>query len=122
MQPRGDSTAPTTQCDNPGEHVPAVRTLALQVLYAADSVKEAFARLSHKTPSTSSTSDDDDGSDNEEWEDNMGPITFMRYFAARNPNPLFDKLLEDHDKEERARLDRTITGWAVGVADAAEGF
>jgi len=52
----------------------------------------------------------------------MAPITFMRYFAARNPNSLFEKQIEVHDQDERARLDRKFMGWAAGVADAAEEF
>jgi len=60
IQPHGDSTAyqlnPTTQSDNPGDHVHAVRSLAL--LYVAGAVTSA--------------SDDDDDSDDRDEERRIG--------------------------------------------------
>jgi hypothetical protein len=130
VQPRGDPTAPqsnqtTLQDSLGGEPDPDGRSLALQDLYATDTVKDAFARISlYNTPAMSdaeSDDDDDDEDDNdEEWEDNMDPITFMRYFATRNPNPTITKLVEDYDREERARLDSKISGWTAGIMDVAE--
>ena len=52
----------------------------------------------------------------------MAPITFMRYNAARNTHPAVTKLIGDHDHKERARLNREITSWVVGIADQARDF
>jgi hypothetical protein len=64
--------------------------------------------------------DFDDGSDdNEDWEDNMDPLTFVRYYAGPS-NPHFVKMVQDHDRETRACFINEMKSWAEGVAASAD--
>jgi hypothetical protein len=136
VHPRGDSTEPRPNFGGKPEPEsnpePDGRSSALQDLYATDTVKDAFSRISsYNTPTMSDDDDEDDDDEDEdededeEWEDNMDPITFMRYFSTRNPNPTIIKLVEDYDREEHAKFENKIQGWAAGIGvmdDAAEVF
>ena len=64
--------------------------------------------------------DSDDGSDDDEdWEDNMDPLTFARYYAGPS-NPHFVKMVQDHDRETRARFNNEMKSWAKRVAASAD--
>lgn len=89
----------------------ASRSLTLQALYAKNAVKRAFFELS---PTITLDSDDDDEDDlDDNWEDNMDPITFARYYAAGDP--LLAQIVQDHDRKMRERLDQGIADWVKGV-------
>jgi hypothetical protein len=89
--------------------------LALQALYANDAVKHAFADFDQPSMTLDSGSDDDDDDDDDDdnWEDNMDPITFARYYAVGNP--LLAKIVQEHDQKMRERLNQGITNWVEGV-------
>lgn len=97
------------------------RSPALQALYAPNAVRQALARLSiwdNAYTTVLSLDDEDDDDDDSEWEDNMDPVTFARYYA--NTIPQFAKIVQDHDRAARARLDRRITDWTGGVGLVTE--
>jgi hypothetical protein len=85
--------------------------LALQALYANDAVKHAFLDFDQPSMTLDLGSDDDDDDDN--WEDNMDPITFTRYYAAGNP--LLAKIVQEHDQKMRELRDQGIVNWVEGV-------
>jgi hypothetical protein len=92
----------------------------LEALYATDVVREAFMRLFNRDGSGHICLDSDDGSDDDEdWEDNMDPLTFARYYAGPS-NPHFVKMVQDYNRETRARFDRGMKRWAQGVAVSAD--
>jgi hypothetical protein len=84
-------------------------SLALQALYANNAVKHAFADFGQPSMTLDLGSDDDD----DNWEENMDPITFARYYAAGNP--LLAKIVQEHDQKMRERLDQGIANWVEGV-------
>ena len=87
----------------------------MEALCATEVVREAFTRLFNRDESNLIFPDSDEGSDDDEdWEDNMDPLTFARYYAGPSI-PHFVKMVEDHDRETRARLDHKIKSWAKGV-------
>jgi hypothetical protein len=91
-----------------GAGLPDSISLALQALYANDAVKCAFADFDRRLIAVDSYSDDD-----EIWEDNMEPMTFVRYYAAGNP--VMERMVQEHDQEMRKRLDQGIMNWVAGV-------
>jgi len=95
---------------SPG-HGDASRSLALQALYANNAVKSALS--DNLAIIIGSEDDDDDDDDDEDWEDNMDPITFSRYYAAADP--LMAKIVQDHDRKVRERLDQGIAAWVKGI-------
>lgn len=115
-------------------NAPSNGSSALRALYSTDAVREAFAHLSqYSTSSTSLDIDidtdddcddfddddfDDDDDDDDEWEDNMDPVTFARYYAPQNP--YYAKIVEDHDRAVQERLDRDIKEWAAQVVAFGE--
>jgi hypothetical protein len=96
----------------------------LQALYASNAVRQALARLSirHKAYANVLALDDDedDDDDDSEWDDNMDPVTFARYYA--NTIPQCARIVQDHDRAARARLVRKITDWTGGIAAEPETF
>jgi len=104
------------QSNNSVERVPAVGgSMELQALYASEAVKAAFVRLFRRDePGTFVLCADDGSDDDEAWEDNMDPLTFARYYAGPS-NPHFVKMVQDHDRETRARFDLEMKAWAAGV-------
>ena len=56
-------------------------------------------------PGSGSNGDDYDD-DEDEWEDNMDPNTFARYYAAGNP--FLAKIVEEHDQKMRELLNQRI--------------
>ncbi len=42
------------------------------------------------------------------------PLTFARHYAGLS-NPYLVKMVQDHDRETRARFDHKIKSWAEGV-------
>jgi hypothetical protein len=93
---------------------------ALETLYATKVVREAFTRLFNRDKSGHIFLASDDGSDDDEdWEDNMDPLTFARYYAGPS-NPHFVKMVQDHDRETRARFDCEMKRWAEGVVVSAD--
>jgi hypothetical protein len=109
------------QGNNCGEgNFTAGGSTTLEALYATDVVREAFMRLFNRDRSGHIFLDSDNGSDdNEDWEDNMDPLTFARYYAGPS-NPHFVNIVQDHDRETRARFDRGMKSWAQGVAVSAD--
>jgi hypothetical protein len=91
---------------------------AWQALFASDAFRQAFAHLSNwdKHSAAFLTLDDDEGDedDSSEWADNTDPVTFARYYA--NTIPQFAKIVQDHNRESHAHLNRKITNWTGGVA------
>ena len=88
----------------------------LQALYASDAVKQAFASLSYWDRCAlmlDDDDDDDDDDDNDDWEDNMDPVTYARYYAAQHP--LLARIVQDHDDKMRERLVEENESWAKGV-------
>ena len=59
---------------------------------------------------------DDDDEDND-WEDRMYPVTFVRYYAASSLH--LTKIVQDHDQKMCIRLDQEITNWSQGVQSVA---
>jgi hypothetical protein len=88
-------------------------SFALQALYETETVKRAFASLAYLSTPVLVLGDDDDDDDDEEWEDNMDPVTFARYFAPQNP--YLAKIVQAHDAKMRQRLNEGIVGWMEGV-------
>jgi hypothetical protein len=89
-------------------------SLAFQALYANDAVKHAFVDFDQTSVTLDSGSDDEDHDDDDDnWEDNMDPITFVRYYAAGNP--LLAKIVQEHDQKMRERLNQEIANWVKGV-------
>ena len=89
---------------------------AWQALFASDAVRQAhlFNQDKHSAAFLISSDDEDgDEDDSSEWVDNMDPVTFARYYA--NTIPQFAKIVQDHNRESHARLNRKITNWAGGV-------
>jgi hypothetical protein len=83
-------------------------------------LSEAFKRLFNRDKSGHIFLDSDDGSDDDEnWEDNMDPLTFARYYAGPS-NPHFFKMVQDHDRETRARFNNEIKSWVEGVVVSAD--
>jgi len=96
-------------------------SLALQALYASDTVKQAFASLSYWNQlalilDSDDSGDDDD--DDDDWEDTMDPVTYARYYAAQNP--LLARIVQDHDDKMRERLVEGIASWVKGVQSETE--
>jgi len=89
--------------------------LALQTLYANEAVKHPLANLPPFSKPLDPESDysvsDSDSDDN--WEDNMDPITFARYYADINPH--FAKIVQEHDQKMREHLNQRIATWVEGV-------
>ena len=91
--------------------------MAVQALYANNGVKYAlFRQLGVKCY----TDDDDDDDDDEDWEDNMEPMTFVRFYAPGNP--LLMKMVEDYDRKNRERLNEGIANWAKGLQSGHSEF
>jgi len=105
----GLSTSPGVPGNGPG--ILASKSLTLQSIYAKNAVKYAFYHLTPPVFTLDSGDDDDD--DDDSWEDNMDPITFARYYAAGSP--LLTKIVEDHDRKMRERLNQGIADWVKGV-------
>jgi hypothetical protein len=125
-----DHNAPSTSHSGPQEpgqsnnrgqgNYAAGGSAALQALYATEVVKEAFTRLFNRDESGHISLDSDDGSDDDEdWDDNMDPLTFARYYAGPS-NPHFVKMVQDYDRETRARFDHDIKSWAEGVVGSVD--
>jgi len=55
----------------------------------------------------------DSDSDNN-WKDEMVPITFARYYAASHP--LLVKVVQEHDQKMHERLDQRIATWVDGLS------
>jgi hypothetical protein len=84
-----DHNAPSTSCSgtqeprqsnnhSEGDSTAGGNTV-LEALYATEVVREAFTRLFNRDESGFIFLDSDDGSDDDEdWEDNMDPLTFAR--------------------------------------------
>ena len=109
----GSRSPPRPVGDNnhDGSRLPAGTSLALHALYANEAVKHAFMNQPSLTLDLGSDDDDDDDDDN--WEDNMDPITFARYYAAGNPH--LAKIVQEHDQKMRERRDQQIVDWIGGV-------
>ncbi|KAF8816063.1 hypothetical protein BYT27DRAFT_7077943 [Phlegmacium glaucopus] len=60
---------------------------------------------------------EDDEDDDEEWEDNMDPVTFARYYA--NTIPEFAKIVQDHDYKARMCLNSRIMDWARSIGSGS---
>ena len=93
-------------------------SLAWQALFASDAVRQAFVHLSNRDKRsaaflTLNNDEDDDEDDSSEWADTIDPVTFARYYA--NTIPQFAKIVQDHNRESHAHLNRKITDWAGGV-------
>ena len=87
----------------------AGRSMELETLYATEVVKEAFTHLVNRDISRFISLDLDDGSDDDEaWEDNMDPLTFVGYYAGP-PNPHFVKMVKGHDGT-RTRFEDEMKG------------
>jgi hypothetical protein len=84
-------------------------SLALQALYANDAVKRAFADFDQPSMTLESFSDDAYDDDDDDWEDNMDPITFARYYMVGDP--LLAKIVQEHDQKVRERLNQGIANW-----------
>jgi hypothetical protein len=76
-----------------------------------DSCSEEVDQSSITLDSCSEGDDDDDN-----WEDNMDPITFLRYYAASHP--VLAKVVQEHDQKLRERFDQGIASWMEGVQSA----
>lgn len=88
----------------------ASKSLALQALYANNAVKTALS----DNLAIFIGPDEDDDDDDDDWEDNMDPITFSRCYAAANP--LMAKIVQDHDRKMRERLDQGIAAWVKRIS------
>jgi hypothetical protein len=110
----GLSTSPGVPGSGPG--ILASKSLTLQSLYAKNAVKYAFYHLT--SPVFTFDSDDDDLDDS--WEDNMDPITFARCYAA--DSPLLTKIVQDHDRKMRERLNQGIADWVKAVQPGHSDF
>lgn len=97
-----------------GGRAPTGRNSKLQDIDAVDAIHDGLSM----TTLGSSLCDLDD--DDEDWKNTTDPVTFMRDMAAGTPHPIITKFLEDHDREERMRLESKISSWATGITDAAE--
>jgi len=100
-----------------GDSAAAGESIAMEALHANDLAREAaFTHLFDRDEPCHIFLDSDDGSDDDEdWEDNMDPLTFARYYAGP-ANPHFVKMVQDHDRETRAQFDRDMKSWSEGVA------
>jgi hypothetical protein len=85
-------------------------------MYANKVVREAFMRLFNRDESGHIFLDSDHGlDDDEDWEDNMDPLTFARYYAGpSNPSSRWFRI------ETRTRFDRDMKSWAEGVVVPAD--
>ena len=95
-------------------------SLAWRALFASDAVIQALTQLSNRDKHSAafptfddSEDDSEDEDDSEEWADTMDPVTFARYYASTIPQ--FAKIVQDHNRESHAHLNRKITDWAGGV-------
>ena len=122
VSPTEDDTVPASSLSPPGGNnnhggagLSAGTSLALQALYANNAVKRAFADFDQPSMTLDSGSDDDDDDDDDDdnWEDNMDPITFARYYMAGDP--LVAKIVQEHDRKLRERLNQGIANWAEVV-------
>jgi hypothetical protein len=122
VSPTGDDTVPGSSLsprrpggnnNHDGMGFSASTSLALQALYANDAVKRAFADFDQPSMTLDLGSDDDDDDDDDNWEDNMDPITFARYYMAGDP--LMAKIVQEHDQKLRERLNQGIANWAEVV-------
>jgi hypothetical protein len=104
---------PVGDNNHDGSRLPAGTSLALHALYANEAVKHAFMNQPSLTLDLGSDDDDNDDDDDDNWEDNMDPITFVRYYAAGNP--LLAKIVQEHDQKMRERRDQQIVDWIGGV-------
>jgi len=92
--------------------------LALEALYANNGVKYALFRQNAIKLYTDDDDDDDDA--DEDWEDNMEPMAFVRLYAPGNP--LLMKMVDDYDRKNRERLNEGIADWAKGVQSGNSEF
>lgn len=76
-------------------------------------------RLKLNQPSMVLDSGSDDDDEDNDWEDRMYPVTFVRYYAASSPH--LTKIVQEHDqtRKMRVRLDQEITNWAQRVQSVA---
>ena len=120
-----DHKAPSTSRSAPQEpgqsntgdegNFAAGKSTTLEALYATDVVRKAFTRLFSQDKSGYISLESDDGSDDDEdWEDNMDPLTFARYYAGPSI-PHFMEMVQEHDRETRTCFDHDIKSWAEGV-------
>jgi hypothetical protein len=101
---------------NDGGGPSAGPSLPLQTLYANDAVKHPLAHsisLSKPVPEQDYDSDSDSDSD-DEWEDNMDPITCLRFYAANSP--VLAKVVQEYDQREHERLKQRISKWVEEVS------
>ncbi|KDQ08115.1 hypothetical protein BOTBODRAFT_584544 [Botryobasidium botryosum FD-172 SS1] len=91
----------------------------LQALYASPFVKRAYEELTRQFDESRTLClafDEDYEDDGEEWEDNMDPVTFARYYASQDPH--FAMIVEEHDRWVRENLERDTVGWLDGLVSA----
>jgi hypothetical protein len=103
-------------CSYGGAAFGASGSSALQALYATDAVKRAFESLFYHCQLAlipDDDDDDDDEDDDDEWEDNMDPVTFARYYADLHPH--FARIVQEHDDKMHERLVDGIASWVKGV-------
>ena len=123
VPPTGHDSSPTHPpggIDDGGGHS-AGSSLALQALYANDAVKHPLADITPLSKYLDSDDrgddhdhdDDDDDDDDSDWEDNMDPVTFARYYAATTP--FLAEIVEEHDQQIRKLLDRRVANWLESV-------
>jgi hypothetical protein len=74
----------------------------LEALYASEVVREAFTSLFKRDDSSV-----------------IFPVSDGSYYAGPS-NPHFVKMVQDHDRETRARFDRETRSWAEGVVVSAD--
>ena len=113
----GLSTLPGVPGSGPG--ILASKSLTLSSLYGKNAVKYAFYHLAPPV-FTLDLDDDDDDDLNDSWEDNMDAITFARYYAVGSP--LLTKIVQDHDRKMRERLNQGIADWVKGVQSGHSEF
>jgi hypothetical protein len=82
--------------------------------YYKPSPESLVTKVDQSPVTLDSCSEGDDDDDN--WEDNMDPITFLRYYAASHP--VLAKVVQDHDQKLRERFDQGIASWMEGVQSA----
>ena len=78
---------------------------------ALDPFSEEVDQSSITLDSCSEGDEDDDN-----WEDNMDPITFLRHYAASHS--VLAKVVQEHDQKLRERFDQGIASWMEGVQSA----